>query len=171
MHNTRPHPCTQPHKQGEWGGQHKYPRGPPWGSKWLTHWVCHSECKLCLCSHLVPTCTSVFLPQVNCTSVPQTYLPPHLPSPHHSYEFLPLPALATHTLHLHPPLLQLSALSSHAIICWRQNHIMNTTHFMYTFAHYRKHICGLNDWGCGGWAYFQDLIAEIHPRHPQLVMM
>ena len=37
MHNTRPHPCTQPRKQGEWGGQHKLPRGPPWGSKWFTH--------------------------------------------------------------------------------------------------------------------------------------
>ena len=56
----------------------------------------------------------------------------HFSSPHHNYELLPLLALATHPLHLHPPLLQLSALSSHAIIYWRQNHTINT------FAHYHN---------------------------------
>ena len=30
MHNTRPHPCMQPFKQGEWGEWVHLPRGSPW---------------------------------------------------------------------------------------------------------------------------------------------
>ena len=40
LHNTRPRPCTQSHKQGEWGG---------WVHPlhWVTlgFWAIHSECK------------------------------------------------------------------------------------------------------------------------------
>ena len=46
------------------------------------------------------------------TNIPATSF-----TPHHSYELLPLPAFATYPPHLHPPLLQLFTLSSHAIIC------------------------------------------------------
>ena len=45
---------------------------------------CHSECELCL--FVLTSCTklwTLFLPQVNCTSAPQTCLPPHLPLPFH----------------------------------------------------------------------------------------
>ena len=31
MHNTRPHPCMQPCKQGEWGEQVHLPHGSPFG--------------------------------------------------------------------------------------------------------------------------------------------
>ena len=105
MHNTRPHPCKQPHKQGEWGGQHKPPRGPPWGSKWLTHWVSLTECVTqnanCayLCSH-VPNLLALCTPsELHFSS---TNIPPTSFTPHHSYELLPLLALATHPPHLPP---------------------------------------------------------------------
>ena len=79
------------------------------------------------CAYL---CYLPALPQVNSTNIPAT-TPATSFTPHHSCELLPRPALATHPPHL-PPLLQLSALSSHAII---GNHTINS---MYTFPHYRN---------------------------------
>ena len=74
-----------------------------------------------LCSHLVPMSYLHFVSTPSELHFSSTNMPATTPVtsflPHHSYELLPLPALATHPPHLHPPLLQLSALSSNPIIC------------------------------------------------------
>ena len=45
LHNTRPRPCTQSRKQGEWGG---WVHPPRWAT--LGFWAIHSECKCTLIS-------------------------------------------------------------------------------------------------------------------------
>ena len=83
----------------------------------LTEYVTQNANCAYLCSHVVQntTCTTPSELHFSSTNIPAT-TPATSFTPHHSCELLPLPALATHPPHL-PPLLQLSALSSCAIIC------------------------------------------------------
>ena len=124
MHNTRPHPFTQSRKRVSGVDSTSLREAHPGVlSDSLTECVTQNV----NCAYL---CNLPALPQVNSTNVPAT-TPATSFTLHHSCELLPRPALATHPPHL-PPLLQLSGLSSHAII---GNHTINS---MYTFPHYHN---------------------------------
>ena len=114
------------------------------------HWVYHSECDVCLIVLLTCTTPSEFHKHTCRHTCHFLYTSPQLwalATPCFSYPPSTSPSFTTTVRPLKP--------------CHYRKSILRT-HF-HTTVILRKHICGLNDWGCGGRGVFSRFFAEISP--------